>query len=243
MSIAITEDHRALAETVRDLLSRRGSLGAARALLDGAAETLPATWSEFAELGWLGIHLPEQFGGSGYGVPELAVIVEEMGVRPDIDPAAEIEARVAFLLDYLEATGARGFVLGISGGLDSTLAGRLAQLAVERRRDAGGEARFVAMRLPYRVQLDEDDAQAALAFVAADQVLTYDVGPAVDGFVTEYVATTGAELSDFTKGNTKARLRMVAQYAVAGDQGLLVIGTDHGADRRGDADPSAGDQV
>lgn len=158
------------------------------------------------------------------------VIVEEMGVRPDIDPAAEIEARVAFLLDYLEATGARGFVLGISGGLDSTLAGRLAQLAVERRRDAGGEARFVAMRLPYRVQLDEDDAQAALAFVAADQVLTYDVGPAVDGFVTEYVATTGAELSDFTKGNTKARLRMVAQYAVAGDQGLLVIGTDHGAE-------------
>ncbi|TFI21058.1 NAD(+) synthase, partial [Micrococcus endophyticus] len=59
-------------------------------------------------------------------------IIAEQGVRPQIDPAQEIERRVEFLVDYLEATGAAGFVLGISGGVDSTVGGRLAQLAVER---------------------------------------------------------------------------------------------------------------
>ena len=72
--------------------------------------------------------------------------------------AQQLERRVAFLRDYLRSTPARGFVLGISGGQDSTLAGRLAQLAVERVRAEGGEATFIAMRLPYGVQADEADA-------------------------------------------------------------------------------------
>lgn len=158
------------------------------------------------------------------------VIIDELGVRPTIDPAEEVEDRLGFLCDYLAASHAKGYVLGISGGLDSTLAGRLAQLAVERVRAGGGEATFVAMRLPYRVQQDEADAAAAIDFVAADETLTYNVAPGVDGFESEYLSATGTELSDFTKGNTKARLRMVAQYAVGGDRGLLVIGTDHGAE-------------
>lgn len=157
-------------------------------------------------------------------------IVAEMGVKPEIDPAEEAESRVAFLTEYLATTGARGYVLGISGGLDSTLAGRLAQLAVEKRRADGGDATFVAVRLPYRVQYDEDDAQAAMDFVAADEEVTYNVGPAVDAFEAEYLTAVGKPISDFTKGNTKARLRMVAQYALAGDRGLLVIGTDHGSE-------------
>lgn len=157
-------------------------------------------------------------------------VIAEMHVQPTIDPEAEIERRVTFLTEVLATTGARGFVLGISGGLDSTLAGRLAQLAVERRRDQGAEAVFVAVRLPYQVQLDEDDAQAALSFIQADENVTYNVGPAVDAFEAELATATGRQLTDFTKGNTKARLRMVAQYAIAGDRGLLVIGTDHGAE-------------
>ncbi|OYO20867.1 NAD(+) synthase [Enemella dayhoffiae] len=157
-------------------------------------------------------------------------IIAEFGVHPQIDPTAEVERRVQFLVDYLRATRTAGFVLGISGGLDSTLAGRLAQLAVERVRADGGSAVFVAVRLPYRVQHDEADAAAALDFIRADETLTYQVAPAVDGFESEYRATTGTPLTDFTKGNTKARLRMVAQYAVAGDRNLLVIGTDHAAE-------------
>ncbi len=157
-------------------------------------------------------------------------IIAEMGVRPEIDPASEITARVGFLKDYLRATGARGFVLGISGGLDSTLAGRLAQLAVEELRADGVDARFVAMRLPYNTQADEADARAALDFVAADESLTFGIGGAVDALAGEFEAAQGVSISDYNKGNAKARVRMVAQYAVAGDRGLLVIGTDHGAE-------------
>ncbi|SNC64067.1 NH(3)-dependent NAD(+) synthetase [Kytococcus aerolatus] len=158
------------------------------------------------------------------------VIIEEMGVQPTIDPAAEVERRVQLLCDYLEATGTRGLVLGISGGVDSTLAGRLGQLAAERRREQGGEAVFIAVRLPYHVQADEADAAAAMDFVAADEELTFDIGAAVDAFEAEFQRSTGREIVDFNKGNIKARLRMVAQYAVAGELSLLVLGTDHGAE-------------
>ncbi|QCU76898.1 ammonia-dependent NAD(+) synthetase [Citricoccus sp. SGAir0253] len=157
-------------------------------------------------------------------------IIAEMGVKPEIDPASEVEQRVRFLQDYLRASGARGFVLGISGGLDSTLAGRLAQLAVEGLREQGVQAEFVPVRLPYNVQHDEDDAQAALDFIDGDAETTYDIAPAVDGFESEFTAATGEPISDYNKGNVKARVRMVAQYAIAGAEGLLVIGTDHGAE-------------
>lgn len=157
-------------------------------------------------------------------------IIAEMGVRPEIDPAREVEARVQFLVDYLQTTGAAGYIVGMSGGIDSTLAGRLAQLAAERVREGGGQATFVSVRLPYRVQHDEADAQAAVAFVGADETISYNVAPAVDGFDQEYRRVVSVQLTDFTKGNTKARARMVAQYAIAGDRGLLVIGTDHAAE-------------
>ena len=159
-----------------------------------------------------------------------ASIIEEMGVRPTIDPATEVRARVTFLKDYLKATGTHGFVLGISGGVDSSLSGRLAQLAVTELAEEGIEADFIAVRLPYREQHDEDDAQAALEFIQPKSQRTFNVAAAVDGFEAEYASATGEEISDFTKGNIKARARMIAQYALAGQHNLLVIGTDHGAE-------------
>ncbi|MDO5681685.1 MAG: ammonia-dependent NAD(+) synthetase [Propionibacteriaceae bacterium] len=162
--------------------------------------------------------------------PLQRTIIDEFGVRPKIDPAHEVETRVQFLADYLTATHTKGFVLGISGGLDSTLAGRLAQLAAERVRAAGGDAVFVAMRLPYRMQHDEADAVAAVEFVAADVTHVLNIAESVDGMAAEYAQVTGEALTDFNKGNVKARIRMVAQYAEAGQRGLLVIGTDHAAE-------------
>ncbi len=167
-------------------------------------------------------------------------IARELGVAPRIDPRAEIDARVGFLVDYLRSTPARGFVLGISGGQDSTLTGRLCQLAVERLRGEGmPHALFVAVRLPYGVQADEDDAQAALAFIAPDQVVTVDVQAGADAVAADTAAAIAhlgtaehpaAPLRDFVRGNVKARMRMVAQYAIAGQLGLLVAGTDHAAE-------------
>ena len=79
MSIALTEDHKALADTAADFLKTKGARAASRALLEAPTETLPTWWSEVANLGWLGLHLPEANGGSGYGLEELVVVVEEFG--------------------------------------------------------------------------------------------------------------------------------------------------------------------
>lgn len=157
-------------------------------------------------------------------------IIQALGVRAEIDPNIEVERRIQFLVDYLAQTGAKGFVLGISGGQDSTLAGRLAQLAVERLRAEGQQATFIAVRLPYKVQHDADDAQAALDFIGADRVIEVNIRNGVDGVEADIEAAAADELSDFNRGNIKARVRMVTQYAIAGHDGLLVIGTDHAAE-------------
>ncbi|MBO1268086.1 ammonia-dependent NAD(+) synthetase [Arthrobacter cavernae] len=159
-----------------------------------------------------------------------ATIIAELGVQPRINPAEEVRKRVTFLKEYLKATHTKGFVLGISGGLDSTLAGRLAQLAVEELEAEGVEANFVAVRLPHGIQHDEEDAQAALDFIQAKTEWTFNISQAVDSVEDEFEKTTGAPISDFHRGNTKARARMIAQYALAGEHNYLVIGTDHGAE-------------
>jgi alkylation response protein AidB-like acyl-CoA dehydrogenase len=79
MSIAITDDHQALAGTAADFLTRRDARGAARALLEAPDETLPPFWDDLVGLGWLGLHVPEEHGGSGYGLEELVVVVEALG--------------------------------------------------------------------------------------------------------------------------------------------------------------------
>ena len=157
-------------------------------------------------------------------------IIQALHVESTIDPAAQIEARVQFLVDYLVSTGAAGLVLGISGGQDSTLAGRLCQLAVERIVAAGGTAQLIGVRLPYAVQADEQDARLALQFIQPTRTVDFNVKRAVDGFQDEFLDALGERITDFTKGNTKARARMIAQYAIAGQHSALVVGTDHAAE-------------
>lgn len=163
-------------------------------------------------------------------------IVDELGVRPTIDPAGEIRERVQFLKDYLRSTPAKGYVLGISGGQDSTLAGRLAQLAASELRDEGHEGEFVAVRLPYGSQADESDALVALDFIQPDRSTAVNVKPGADATAAESadaireVLDDDGRLRDFVRGNIKARERMVIQYAIAGQLGYLVIGTDHAAE-------------
>src|SRR4051812_32700453 len=79
MTIAITDDHRTLGTTASDLLLKRDARGAARSLLEAPAEELPELWSDVVGLGWLGLHVPEAHGGSGFGLEELVVVVEEFG--------------------------------------------------------------------------------------------------------------------------------------------------------------------
>ncbi len=154
-----------------------------------------------------------------------------LGVAPRIDPHREIERRVQFLADYAAASRTRGFVLGISGGQASTLAGRLCQLAVERIGDTGGRSEFVAVRLPYGVQADEADADIALEFIKPGRTVKIDIRPSSDEAAGAVAAALAVDrLDDVVRGNIKARERMVAQYALAAQLQMLVVGTDHAAE-------------
>ncbi|MNK33299.1 NH(3)-dependent NAD(+) synthetase [compost metagenome] len=152
-------------------------------------------------------------------------IINALGVVIDFDVDIEIERRVNFLQNYLRSTNTHALVLGISGGVDSLTAGLLAQWAVNRLRADGYDAEFIAVRLPYGEQRDEAEAQLSLETIKPDRIVTVNIKPATDAMVE---ALGG--VSDFHKGNIKARQRMIAQYALAGAAGGLVIGTDHCAE-------------
>lgn len=157
-------------------------------------------------------------------------IIKTLGVQAEIDVNHEIMCRTDFLAMYLSRTGLKGFVLGISGGQDSLLAGLLAQRAVEQRRADGAEAEFHAVLLPYDQQADREDALLAVETIKPDKVHDFNIKQGVDGLAADFEAAEGKPISDFDKGNVKARMRMIAQYALAGEYKLLVIGTDHAAE-------------
>jgi len=159
-------------------------------------------------------------------------IIKESGVKPVIDPNTEIRRSIDFMKEVLHKFSfIKTFVLGISGGQDSALVGRLAQLAMkEMRKETKDESyKFIAVRLPYGVQIDEADAQRSLAFIQPDQLLTVNIKEPVDAQVTA-LSAAGVEVHDFMKGNIKARQRMITQYALADGHSGIVLGTDHAAE-------------
>src|SRR3954468_10379873 len=79
MGIGISEEHEALRESARQALARHCPPSVPRALLDTETEDMPPFWSAIADLGWLGLHVDEEYGGSGFGLAELVVVCEELG--------------------------------------------------------------------------------------------------------------------------------------------------------------------
>lgn len=167
-------------------------------------------------------------------------IIDEMKVLPVIEPEFEIQRRIDFIKRQLKKVGLKKLLLGISGGIDSATCGRLAQLAVEQlnQEENSSEHQFVAVRLPYSIQADESDAQLALQFIQPGESIAINVQSGVNAIHAETCkvlkeeglpAPSAAQL-DFSKGNVKARTRMIAQYEIAGLIGALVIGTDHSAE-------------
>ncbi|MDG1661997.1 MAG: ammonia-dependent NAD(+) synthetase [Pseudomonadales bacterium] len=170
-------------------------------------------------------------------------VIDEMKVLPSIDVAHEVRRRIDFIKAMLNKTNTQRLVLGISGGVDSCVCGKLAQLAIDelnmqRGDDAATCYEFIAVRLPYGTQQDELDAQLALDFIEPSQRLTVDIKLGADAIHREtckaldqagLLPESEAHL-DFAKGNVKARTRMITQYEIAGILGALVIGTDHSAE-------------
>lgn len=163
-------------------------------------------------------------------------ILNNFRVQPteQFNPEKEVRGRINYLKDFIRNTGLKGFVLGISGGVDSSTVGRMCQLACEELRSEGVEAKFYAMRLPAGVQFDEADAQEAMKFINADVSMTVNIGEASNtihnAFIVEQTRIDGKagtpQSLDYHKGNVKARMRMIAQYEVAGYYKLAVTSSD-----------------
>lgn len=160
-------------------------------------------------------------------------IITALKTQPTIEANAEIRKSVEMMKNYLKKYSfLESMVLGISGGQDSTLTGKLAQIAVNELNDELGSKKykFIAVRLPYGVQRDEDDCQDAIRFIQPDEVVVVNIKDSVDASVAAVEKGMGKKLTDFLKGNVKARHRMETQYSIAGANKGIVLGTDHSAE-------------
>lgn len=165
-------------------------------------------------------------------------IAKDLKVCPafqtEADLILELAKRITFLKNTLTQSGLKKYVLGISGGVDSLTTGLMAQKAIDELRQATNDDdyQFIAMRLPYKNQFDEQDATQAIQVIAPDIFETVNIAASVEGLVNSLDVLTklSLESKDFLIGNIKARERMVAQYAVAGAYKALVLGTDHAAE-------------
>src|SRR5260221_3378425 len=97
MSFAITDEHRALGQTVSDFLDKNGARAASRALLDAEREELPSFWREVGELGWLGLAVPEEHGGGRVRVAAAAIAAGGIGRGGGTGPVRPTGAATALI--------------------------------------------------------------------------------------------------------------------------------------------------
>ncbi|MGW9816524.1 ammonia-dependent NAD(+) synthetase [Staphylococcus cohnii] len=158
------------------------------------------------------------------------IIVREMKVKSNIDSKLETRNIVQFIKNYIQSHSfIKSLVLGISGGQDSTLAGKLCQIAVNELKEKDIDCQFIAVKLPYGEQKDADEVEDALKFIKPDRTITVNIKPAVDQSV-QSLKEAGITLTDFQKGNEKARERMKVQFSIASNKQGIVVGTDHSAE-------------
>lgn len=123
MAIGIQDEHEELRAVVRGWAESRAVAGAVRAALESDTDALPEYWGDLAGQGLLGIHVPEEFGGQGAGIVELAVVAEELGRSAAVGPW-DTTAIVAAVLVAAEGSGLAKSVL--PGLADGTLTAGLA---------------------------------------------------------------------------------------------------------------------
>lgn len=240
MSIAITEDHRALAETARAFLTACDARGAARSLLEAPAEELPAFWPELVDLGWPGLHLPEEHGGAGYGLSELVVVVEALGraVAPGpFVPSAIASAVVAAVGDdavrgallprFATGTGAGVGLTGTvtaagdtASGSAVVLGGGLAQLLVLAAGDdvAVVEVAAEGVTVTTPANLDSTRRSSRVSLDAAPATVLVGAGPVLRDLARTILAAEAV-------GVARECTELAAGYARERRQFGRVIGT------------------
>lgn len=159
-------------------------------------------------------------------------ILKEFKVSVIISVNEEIEIRKKFIKEQLKESKAESLVLGLSGGVDSTVAGTLCKIAIEELNEEckTNKYKFVGVKLPYGEQKDADDVDLVFNFIKPHVEKNCNIKATVDAMVETLNIHTGDYKGDFVKGNIKARQRMVMQYAIANEMNGLVVGTDHSAE-------------
>ncbi|MBU5443324.1 ammonia-dependent NAD(+) synthetase [Paenibacillus sp. MSJ-34] len=163
-------------------------------------------------------------------------IIARLSVKPEIRPEEEVRRRVDFLKDYVRSSGTTGLLIAISGGLDSAVAAGLCKLATdELSAETGRDYMTLGVFQPYGTQSDIADSYAVAKAFDLKHTVETNIEDAVNEIAleTEYAFKSmniHRHLSVPGKGNVKARVRMVVQYALAFDLNLLVVGTDHASE-------------
>ncbi|WP_028596677.1 ammonia-dependent NAD(+) synthetase [Paenibacillus assamensis] len=163
-------------------------------------------------------------------------IVKRFGVQKEIDEAAEVRKRVDFLKQYVKQSGTSGLLIAISGGIDSAVAAGLCKQATdELSAETGQPYMTLGVFQPYGQQEDIQDSYAVAKAFHLEHTVETNIEEAVNEIALESehaLKQIGQyrHLSIPGKGNVKARVRMVTQYALAFDLNLLVVGTDHASE-------------
>ncbi|MFN6547986.1 acyl-CoA dehydrogenase [Mycolicibacterium nivoides] len=192
-ALAITEEHQDLADATFGQLKRLDSRAAARATLEKAGTYSSEIWSAGAELGWNGLAISEEYGGSGFGLPELAVVAEIAGRELCPGPfLPTVSASV--VIDRYAPDAVRAELLpGLADGTTVAALGLAGSVSVGADGLLGGQARAV---------LGAPDAHV-LVLAAGDDLVVLDA--TADG-----ITVTAQDSLDTTRSIGAVDLRAVA---------------------------------
>ena len=123
MRLAISQEQQELSRIARSVLDATDALEETRAALDGRFEGRPTFWDEAASLGWLGLHVPEEYGGQGFGLPELLVVVEEMGRVVAPGPFVPTAVAISLLVELGSEADRRRWLPALCAGTTTAAVG------------------------------------------------------------------------------------------------------------------------
>ena len=143
MSIAVTDEHQEIARVARSFLASHDARAGSRALLEEPADRLPSFWTEMAELGWTGLLVDEELGGQGFGLSELAIVVEELGYAVAPGPFLPTAIAAALLVERGSDAARSAFLPGLADGSLVAAVGLGGDLALDDAGKLGGSAGLV----------------------------------------------------------------------------------------------------
>ncbi len=241
MAIGITDEHRQLTEVVADLMERAGGRQSARTALETDGDELPGFWKDLREVGWLGLHLPEEYGGSGYGLAELVVVVEELARSVAAGPFLPTVLGGALLAEAGDTDLCRRWLPGLADG--SALAGVAFDASLELRDGAlhgvaevvlgGGHASAVLLPVGTDVAVVEVAGDVQVTPVANLDPSRRAARIVLDGAPAVVLGGARTRLDDLAKlllsadsvGISRGALEMAGAYAQTRVQFGRVIGT------------------